>query len=46
MATLASGGRISVDIVDEEMGRLRKGWQNPVLAGEDESIRQLLGEKS
>ena len=45
MATLASGGRISVDIVDEEIGRLRHGWQNPTLAGDEERIRHLLGEK-
>ncbi len=26
MATLAAGGRISVDLVDEEVGRLRELW--------------------
>ena len=45
MATLASGGRISVDIVNEEIGRLRLGWQNPVAAGENDTLKGLLGEK-
>lgn len=45
MATLACGGRISVDIVDEEIERLRRDWRDPTPAGEDESISQLLGEK-
>jgi transcriptional regulatory protein RtcR len=29
MATLAHGGRITVDIVDEEIGRLRQLWSPP-----------------
>jgi len=45
MATLAIGGRISVEIVDEEIGRLRRGWQSSTQMGEDENIRQILGEK-
>jgi transcriptional regulatory protein RtcR len=45
MATLATGARISVDIVNEEIGRLRHGWQNPVAAGENDTLKDLLGEK-
>lgn len=30
MATLAMGGRISVDLVREEVGRLRAAWEQPV----------------
>jgi transcriptional regulatory protein RtcR len=44
-ATLAAGGRISVEIVDEEIGRLRRAWEIPTRAGEDEKVRQLLGAK-
>ena len=46
MATLAIGGRISVEIVDEEIGRLRRGWQSSTQMGEDERIRRILGEQS
>ncbi len=45
MATLAAGGRISTEIVEEEIGRLRRAWKSPAHEGEDESIGQLLGAK-
>src|SRR5690606_5092406 len=32
MATLAAGGRITVAIVDEEIGRLRRCWTEPEAA--------------
>jgi transcriptional regulatory protein RtcR len=45
MATLAAGGRISVELVDEEIARLKRAWQSPTQAGEDEILRQMLGDK-
>jgi transcriptional regulatory protein RtcR len=36
MATLAPGGRITVEVVDEEIARLRGAWQEP--AGDDEEM--------
>ena len=44
MATLALGGRISVEIVDEEMERLEHSWADPERIGEDDEVRALLGD--
>jgi transcriptional regulatory protein RtcR len=38
MATLAEGGRISPDLVRDEIARLRRGWQPQGLAGRLESL--------
>ncbi|HXG65857.1 MAG TPA: RNA repair transcriptional activator RtcR [Blastocatellia bacterium] len=43
MATLAPGGRISVEVVEEEITRLRATWQAPSASDCDELIEQLLG---
>jgi transcriptional regulatory protein RtcR len=46
MATLAPGGRISVEIVEEEIERLRAAWQPdraPVAHGGEELLERLLG---
>jgi transcriptional regulatory protein RtcR len=45
MATLAAGGRISVELVEEEIARLKRAWQSPSHSGEDEILRGLLGER-
>jgi transcriptional regulatory protein RtcR len=45
MATLAAGGRISVELVEEEIARLKRAWQSPTQTGEDEALRLMLGEK-
>lgn len=42
MATLAPGGRITVEIVDEEMARLRAAWQEPA-GGDEEALAAILG---
>lgn len=42
MATLASGGRITVEGVEEEIARLREAWQEPAGA-EDELLAAVLG---
>jgi transcriptional regulatory protein RtcR len=42
MATLASGGRISVEIVKEEMERLRQSWSGGA-AGPDDGVLRMLG---
>jgi transcriptional regulatory protein RtcR len=43
MATLAPGGRISVETVEEEIARLRSGWQSrPTTQGET-LIQRVLG---
>jgi transcriptional regulatory protein RtcR len=44
MATLAAGGRISLELVEEEIARLQQGWQSATQNGEDETLRRLLGE--
>jgi transcriptional regulatory protein RtcR len=47
MATLASGGRITAAGVEEEITRLRAGWQRPELAGASASrdpVLEVLGE--
>ena len=43
MATLAHGGRITVEIVEEEIARLRSAWEEPA-DGQDEALLvSLLG---
>jgi transcriptional regulatory protein RtcR len=44
MATLALGGRISVEIVEEEIQRLEHSWADPRLTGADDELRALIGE--
>ncbi len=45
MATLAPGGRISTQIVDEEIKRLLASWGDPYNSAPDSNLRQLLNEK-
>ncbi len=42
MATLSPGGRITVEVVDEEIARLRAAWQEPV-SGSDEVLADIVG---
>jgi transcriptional regulatory protein RtcR len=42
MATLAQGGRISTEIVDEEIGRLNASWASLEGEASDEILSQLL----
>jgi transcriptional regulatory protein RtcR len=42
MATLAPGGRITLEIVEEEIARLRASWQRPE-ADADEVLEEVLG---
>src|SRR6185369_462634 len=42
MATLAPGGRISVEVVDEEIARLRAAWREPS-DGEEDLLAAVLG---
>jgi transcriptional regulatory protein RtcR len=44
MATLALGGRISVEIVDEETDRLRYSWTDPHRAAADDELRAVIGD--
>jgi transcriptional regulatory protein RtcR len=44
MATLALGGRISVEIVDEEVQRLRHSWADPRSSSADDGLRALMGD--
>jgi len=44
MATLALGGRISVEIVDEEIERLRHSWADPRSSGAQDDLRTLIGD--
>jgi transcriptional regulatory protein RtcR len=45
MATLAGAGRIGVELVDEEIGRLRENWRAPARSGfEEEHLPRLLAE--
>lgn len=46
MATLAEGGRISVEIVQEEIARLSAAWARPAAEEADGMLAQLLSEKS
>jgi transcriptional regulatory protein RtcR len=43
MATLAPGGRISVEGVDDEIRRLRTGWAAPAAEKEDSMVADVLG---
>jgi transcriptional regulatory protein RtcR len=45
MATLAPGGRISAQVVEEEIERLRTHWADPKSANDDGLLDRLLGEK-
>ncbi|MGH7489087.1 MAG: hypothetical protein ACREMY_26310 [bacterium] len=42
MATLAPGGRITVEVVDEEIARLRGAWQEPASGGDEELLSAIL----
>jgi Sigma54-dependent transcription regulator containing an AAA-type ATPase domain and a DNA-binding domain len=44
MATLALGGRISVEIVNEETERLAHSWADPHRASADEDLRAVIGD--
>jgi transcriptional regulatory protein RtcR len=44
MATLALGGRISVELVDEEIERLRHSWADPRTGAAEDELRALLGD--
>lgn len=47
MATLASGGRISSDVLDEEIARLKQSWKPSQSDGDHDSILlPLLGERA
>jgi len=43
MATLAPGGRISVETVEEEIARLKSGWQSRSTTEGDTVIQRVLG---
>lgn len=43
MATLTSGGRITQEVVDEEITRLRDAWHPPAASPADDWCAQLLG---
>ena len=43
MSTLSLGGRISVDVVAEEMARLTHSWAGPKPADAHEAVRELIG---
>ncbi len=45
MATLAPGGRISEDIVEEEIQRLQRSWQPIVQDGDSIILERLLGQE-
>jgi transcriptional regulatory protein RtcR len=45
MATLAHGGRISIEIVQEEIERLSASWARPQTDESDEILSRLLSEK-
>jgi transcriptional regulatory protein RtcR len=45
MATLAPGGRISTQIVDEEIKRLLASWGDPYDSAPESNLRELLNEK-
>lgn len=45
MATLAAGGRITVDLVDEEISRLRRAWSGSANNHSDDGLRDILGAK-
>ncbi len=43
MATLAPGGRISVEVVEEEIARLRAAWRTQASSEGDDLVVQLIG---
>jgi transcriptional regulatory protein RtcR len=43
MATLAAGGRITVDVVEEEITRLRQQWRTPSTSDGDSLLAPFLG---
>jgi transcriptional regulatory protein RtcR len=43
MATLTLGGRISVEVVDEEIERLNHSWADPRTGGSEDRLRDLVG---
>jgi transcriptional regulatory protein RtcR len=45
MATLSSGGRISVDVVEEEIDRLKASWRGSQVGESSQSLSRLLGEE-
>ncbi len=45
MATLAPGGRISVDLVREEIERLRSAWAKLEASDVEDSLADLLGKE-
>ncbi len=46
MATLADGGRIDADLVEEEIGRLQAGWRRPGSAdSQTQVLVEVLGEE-
>jgi transcriptional regulatory protein RtcR len=45
MATLAPGGRISTEVVNEEIERLRAAWRAPAANDGEELLEQLLGQE-
>jgi transcriptional regulatory protein RtcR len=45
MATLARGGRITIDIVDEEIARMRDAWHPLTVSAHSELLLRCLGEE-
>jgi sigma54-dependent transcription regulator len=43
MGTLAPGGRIVKEIVDEEIHRLREAWRYETISESDEIVEQVMG---
>lgn len=43
MATLAHGGRITAEVLEEEINRLKTSWRSPETDGEEESLAEFLG---
>ena len=46
MATLTPAGRITVEVVDEEIARLRRSWPQDSSTVEDDHLRNLIGEET
>jgi transcriptional regulatory protein RtcR len=43
MATLAHGGRITAEVVEEEINRLKTSWRSLETDGEEQSLAEFLG---
>ncbi|HZS48443.1 MAG TPA: RNA repair transcriptional activator RtcR [Blastocatellia bacterium] len=43
MSTLSSGGRISVEVVDEEIERLKSSWQQETADADHDFLERLIG---